>query len=365
MPDTDRAGLDALEVRHFRNLEHARLTFDPGLNLISGANASGKTSLLEAIYYLGRVRSFRTHLADQPIRYGEQTFRVVGRVMSHSGQAVTVGIERQAGHFTVHMGGRVVRRLSDLAGNFPVQVFSSDTASVLDGGPRQRRHTLDWALFHVEHSYRDTWQRYTRVLRQRNAALRAQASAGEITAWESELLETALAIDTCRSDYLTRLSPYLKTEMDRLLPGSELTLHYQRGWPADRDLAAVLSEGLSRDLAHGFTHHGPHRADFRLKLDGHPVVSHCSRGQQKSILLALMLAQVCYQQSIMGAAGAFLLDDLTSELDEAHQARVLAALRDLEAQVFVTAIRADSVDLSVWEPGRLFHVEHGLIREVI
>ncbi|MGB5259090.1 MAG: AAA family ATPase, partial [Gammaproteobacteria bacterium] len=147
MPDTDRTGLDALEIRNFRNLEQADIAFDPGLNLISGANASGKTSLLEAIFYLGRVRSFRTHLADQPIRYGQDCFRLVGRVMAHSRQPVTVGIERTPGHYTVHLGGRSVRRLSDLAGNFPVQVFSSDTASVLDGGPRQRRHTLDWALF--------------------------------------------------------------------------------------------------------------------------------------------------------------------------------------------------------------------------
>ncbi|MGB5259515.1 MAG: DNA replication and repair protein RecF, partial [Gammaproteobacteria bacterium] len=217
----------------------------------------------------------------------------------------------------------------------------------------------------VEQRYRDTWQRYTRALRQRNAALRAQASTGEITAWDTELLETALAINTFRCDYLKNLSPYLQAEMKRLLPDTELSLHYQRGWPVNKDLADVLTESLSRDLAHGYTQQGPHRADFHLMLDGHPVSAHCSRGQQKSILLALLLAQVCYQQSVMGTAGAFLLDDLTSELDEAHQSRVLAALRDLHAQVFVTAIRAESVDQSVWQPGCLFHVEHGVIREVI
>ncbi len=365
VPVTDRTGLAALEIRNFRNLERADLGFDPGLNLVTGANASGKTSLLESIYYLGRVRSFRTSVADQPIRYGQQGFRLVGRVLAPSGQPVTVGIERNEGHYTVHMGGQSVRRLSDLAGNFPVQVFSSDTASVLDGGPRQRRHTLDWALFHVEQRYRDTWQRYTRALRQRNAALRAQASEGEITAWDAELLETAQAIDRFRHAYLVNLSPYLQAEMARLLPDAELTQQYLRGWPAAMELADALADSLSRDRVHGYTRHGPHRADFRLLLDGHPVAAHCSRGQQKSILLGLMLAQVCYQQAVTGTAGAFLLDDLTSELDEAHQSRVLASLRELDAQVFVTAIRADTVDLSIWSPGRVFHVEHGSVREVV
>jgi DNA replication and repair protein RecF len=361
----DRAGLNTLEVRNFRNFEQASLTFAPGLNLVTGANASGKTSLLEAIYYLGRVRSFRTSVADQPIRYEQGAFRLVGRVAAGMGIPVVVGIERSEARYTVHLGGKPVRRLSDLAGNFPVQVFSSDTISVLNGGPRTRRHTLDWALFHVEHRYRDTWQRYTRALRQRNAALRARVSNTEVKAWDAELLEAGREIDAFRRDYLEQLSPYLRSEIDGLLPGSELSIHYLQGWPATSSLAESLAAGLERDLVQGYTHCGPHRADFRLLLDGHPVAAHCSRGQQKSVLLGLMLAQVCFQQATGGTAGAFLLDDLTSELDEAHQSRVLQALRRLNAQVFVTAIQADSIDFSAWQPERLFHVEHGSACEVV
>jgi len=361
----DQPGLRNLDILQFRNFEQTRLVFGPGLNLITGENASGKTSLLEAIYYLGRVRSFRTSGADEPVRYGQPGFRLVGQVATQTGQVVTVGIERGDGRYTVHMGGQNVRRLSDLAGNFPVQIFSSDTVSILNGGPRQRRHMLDWALFHVEQRYRDTWQRYTRSLRQRNAALRAHASRNEVGAWESDLLEAALEIDRCRRAYLEELSPYLDKEIDRLLPDSQLSLVYQQGWPEAGGLADALSAGFEKDRAYGYTRYGPHRADFRLQLDGHPVSAHCSRGQQKAILLGIMLAQVSYQQAISGTAGAFLLDDLTSELDEAHRGRVLTALRELNAQVFVTAIQGESIDLSVWDPGRLFHVEHGVIHEVV
>jgi DNA replication and repair protein RecF len=365
VPDIDRTGLATLELRDFRNIEQAHLHFEPGLNLITGLNASGKTSLLEAIHFLGRVRSFRTHLADQPIRYEQPGFRLVGQVLSPAGQSVTVGIERSQGRYTVHLGGQPVRRLSDLAGSFPVQVFSSDTTSVLEGGPRQRRHTLDWALFHVEHRYRDIWQRYTRALRQRNAALRMQAARSEVIVWDAELVETALAIDQFRRSYLAQLAPYIEKEIARLLPGADLQIQYLRGWPASQALAEALTEGLGRDLAQGYTRSGPHRADFHLLLNERPVAAHCSRGQQKAVLLGLMLAQVCFQQTIAGTTGAFLLDDLTSELDADHQVRVLAALRDMGAQVFVTAISGDALDLSVWPPGRVFHVEHGRLQEVV
>jgi len=361
----EQPGLRTLDILHFRNFEHTQLAFDPGLNLITGKNASGKTSLLEAIYYLGRVRSFRTSRADEPVRYGQPGFRLVGQVAAESGQAVIVGIERHEGRYTVHMGGQNVRRLSDLAGNFPVQIFSSDTVSILNGGPRQRRHMLDWALFHVEQRYRDTWQRFTRSLRQRNAALRAHATRNEICAWESELLETALDIDRCRRSYLEQLAPYLDKEIGRLLPESQLSLVYQQGWPEADELANALTAGFEKDLAYGYTRHGPHRADFRLLLDGHPVSAHCSRGQQKAVLLGILLAQVGYQRAISGTAGAFLLDDLTSELDTVHRERVLAALRELNAQVFVTAIEGETIDTSIWNPARLFHVEHGDIHEVV
>ena len=358
-------GLVSLDIRDFRNFNQASLAFTPGLNLFTGDNASGKTSLLEAIYYLGRVRSFRTSLADQPIRYGQPGFRLVGRMHRAAGQSVVVGIERSRGRFNVRLGGQPVRRLSDLAGNFPVQVFSSDTATILSGGPRQRRHTLDWALFHVEHRYRDLWQRYTRALRQRNAALRAHTAVSEVVAWDAELLEHAQAIDALRRKYLAGLGPYLQREMGALMPDAVLEMQYVQGWPVSQDLADALAGSLEKDRAQGYTHCGPHRADFRLLLDGHPVAAHCSRGQQKAILLGLMLAQESYQQACGGTTGAFLLDDLGSELDAVHQSRVLAALRQLQAQVFVTAIQADTIDWSVWKPERVFHVEHGTVREMV
>ena len=358
-------GLQSLDICDFRNIVTASLAFSPGLNLITGENAAGKTSLLEAIYCLGRVRSFRTHVAAQPIRNGQSAFRLVGRVVSSAGRQVPIGIERRRSDLDVHLDGQSIRRLSDLAGSFPVQVMSGDTSTILNGGPRHRRQTLDWALFHVEQAYRDVWQRYTRALRQRNAALRAHMPVQQVTAWDAELLDAGQHIHEFRRRYFEMLEPHLQSEVQQLLPDKELTLRYQPGWPAGFSLHDALLQALEKDRGQGFTQYGPHRSDFILLVNGQGVVSHCSRGQQKVVIVSFMLAQVQLQQERSVPMGAFLLDDLTSELDSRHQQRVLAALHDLNAQVFVSAIEADAVDTVGWHDAKKFHVEHGVVQEVV
>jgi DNA replication and repair protein RecF len=358
-------GLQSLEIRDFRNIQHASLTFSPGLNLVTGENAAGKTSLLEAIYHLGRVRSFRTHHVNQPIRDGQVAFRLVGRLLREEGRVVPIGIERQATGLQVHLDGRVVRRLSDLAGSFPVQVLSGDTATILSGGPRYRRQTLDWALFHVEQAYRDVWQRYTRALRQRNAALRAGMPANQISTWDAEMLTAAEQIHNLRQRYFENLIPHLQAEVGRLLSAVTLNLSYQAGWPADSTLAERLGRALEKDRALGSTQYGPHRADFKLTVNGQSLQSHFSRGQQKAAVVGFMLAQVKCQQDRSAPMGAFLLDDLGSELDATHQSRVLESLRELDIQVFVSAIGSGRSELPDWPDMRRFHVERGEILEVV
>lgn len=358
-------GLLSLDISNFRNIATASLSFSPGLNLISGDNAAGKTSLLEAVYCLGRVRSFRTHVSTQSIRDGQTAFRLVGRVLSSAGHQYPIGIERQRSHLEVHLDGQPIRRLSDLAGSFPVQIMSGDTSTILNGGPRYRRQTLDWALFHVEQAYREVWQRYSRALRQRNAALRARTPLQQVTSWDAELLDAAKHIHAFRQNYFDRLEPYLQSEVKQLLPDKELVLRYQPGWPVNVSLSEALLQSQDKDLRQGFTQYGPHRSDFTLLLNGQGVVSHCSRGQQKVIIVSFMLAQVQLQQERSVPMGAFLLDDLSSELDARHQYRVLTALRDLNSQVFVSAIEPETVDTSQWQEAKKFHVKHGKVEEVV
>jgi DNA replication and repair protein RecF len=359
------SGLQTLDIADFRNIETARLKFSPGLNLITGPNAAGKTSLLEAIYCLGRAHSFRASDADRLIRDGQPAWRLVGSIGLVEGRSIPVGIERHPGKYRIHLEGQPVSRLSDLAGRLPVHIMSGDTATILNGGPRYRRQTLDWALFHVEHGYREAWQRYTRALRQRNAALRSQVAAGQVFAWDVELIDAAGSVDRLRRRYLDALKPRLQAELGVLLPGIEIILRYRSGWAQDKTLAVVLEHSLERDRAQGYTHAGPHRADFSLHVADKPVSVCFSRGQQKATVLAFLLAQVKLQHTLAAPHGAFLLDDLASEMDADHQLRIIAALAELQAQVFITAISPQAIHGDHWPVNKRFHVEHGDIREVV
>jgi DNA replication and repair protein RecF len=362
---TANIGLQSLDIENFRNIKRASLLFSPSINLITGFNAAGKTSLLEAIYCLGRVRSFRALNANQLVREGESSYRLVGRIGLSSGRSIPIGMERHRGNYRIHLEGQPVQRLSDLAGRFPVQIMTSDTANILNGGPGYRRQSLDWALFHVEQGYRLLWQRYSRVLRQRNAALRAHAPPAQIMTWDRELTEAADSLDRLRRNYIAELEPYIQNELENLLPGVLLSLRYSSGWPRDVSLEAALKSNLDKDLAQGYTHCGPHRADMVLMVDSKPVQNSFSRGQQKALIVAFLMGQVKFQHALDAPRGALLLDDLGSELDEAHQSRILLCLKEIGTQAFVTAINSQTAKLAEWPGMKRFHVEHGVVREVL
>ena len=362
---TAMTGLLSLDIDNFRNIKRACLSFSPSINLITGPNAAGKTSLLESIYCLGRVRSFRTLNANHLVHEGQSSYRLVGRIGLTGGRSIPIGMERFQGNYRIHLQGRPVQRLSDLAGRFPVQIMTSDTANILNGGPGYRRQSLDWALFHVEQGYRVLWQRYSRVLRQRNAALRTHTPPAQIIIWDRELAEAAEGLDRLRRTYLADLEPYIQSELKSLLPGKSLSLRYSSGWPKDLALEDALKKNIDRDLALGYTHCGPHRADIVLMVDGRPVQTSFSRGQQKALIVAFLMGQVTLQHVLNAPRGPLLLDDLGSELDEEHQSRILFRLKEIGTQVFVTAIDSHTATMGDWTGMKRFHVEHGVIREVL
>ncbi len=358
--------LESLKISRFRNIEPADLVFSPRLNVISGANAAGKTSLLEAIYFLGRARSFRTSHIDRLVRTGESGFELFGRVTRKGQAGVPVGMARQGSSLRIRIKGEDVRRLSDLAAWFPFQVIAGDMHKLLEDGPRHRRRFLDWGLFHVEPGYAETWRRYQRALKQRNAALRARRPLAQISPWNQDLLEAGERLNRLRQAYLDRLQLHLAAEMDEFLPGhAPITLVYRPGTPAGKAFGECLEELAGRDLESGFTRHGPHRGDFRLKSDDRDLVPQLSRGQQKLAVIALKLAQAALAASTRGQHSLFLIDDLGAELDTENQQKVLVRLARSEAQVFLTLI--DSTAMAQWPDvaRRMFHVEHGEVREVV
>ncbi len=358
----------SLDIAGFRNLRQVGLNCAPGLNLLIGPNASGKTSVLEALYVLGRGRSFRARQPRELIQTGAAAFRVAAMMTGGDGRRVPVGIERDARELTARVGGVPTRSLAELARQTPVLLLNPDSHRLLEDGPRQRRRFMDWGLFHAEPGFLDAWRRYDVALRHRNATLRAHAADRVVDAWDGELSAAAALLDRLRESFCKALGSVLRPLTGATLGEIAVEVEYRRGWPLEpfkHDFTSWLRAGRAQDRQQGYTRLGPHRADFVPRIAGRPPAEALSRGQQKLLVIALVLAQAELYRRHAGDACILLIDDLPAELDPDNRARVTRALAGLDTQLFVTAIEPGLLDATSWSGARTFRLARGEVSEVV
>lgn len=351
--------LAELTISNLRCIEHAQLELPAGLTLIWGGNGSGKTSLLEAIFLLGRGRSFRTRNTERLIARGKDHLRVVGRVRMQSGASTVIGVELAGEGVTARIGGRPAGSLAELSQAFPVQAIEPGVHRLVEEGGYGRRRWMDWAVFHVEPRFVDTWVRYTRALKQRNAALKTDPAQASI--WDGELARLGETVAELRGRILRQLEPYWQDAV-AALSGLPVELHYLRGWSQEHALEEALVASRTRDEARHLTHAGPHRADVAVRLYGRPAREVLSRGQQKLVAVAMTLAQLRFLQATTDTSPTLLLDDPAAELDGEHLERFIAQVSQLKSQLVVTSLHAESRLFG--SPARAFHVEHGRVQPV-
>jgi DNA replication and repair protein RecF len=344
-------------AENFRCLSSVELELDPGANLFVGPNASGKTSLLEAAFFLSRGRSFRSRRRDALIRHGQEALVLTGQSQTAPALAV-LGVRATRAGTEWHVGGAIASGIADLAEQFAAQVIDPEVHKLLEEGPGRRRRFLDWGVFHVEPSFLPTWRRYHQALRQRNAALKLDGSDDDLAAWEQELATNGEALARQRDTHLARLAGPL-AEIGGSLLDRPITLAHQAGWDSARPLLEVLRTDRRRDRRYRATQAGPHRGDVVVQVDGRAAKDHVSRGQQKLVAAALMLAQLEIQEQEKPGRSALLLDDPAAELDGANLARLMKIVQRTRAQLWVTSLRADIDGLP--RAARLFHVEQGRI----
>lgn len=354
--------LSRLNLRDFRCFESVELDLSPRANLIHGDNASGKTSLLEALFFLSRGRSFRTSKADNLVRHGAEGFLLSGLATDGAG-TVPLGIARSPTGLEARVGGAPAQSLAQLAEKLPVQLLDSSAHQLIEGGPRHRRQFLDWGVFHVEQGFLGTWRRYQRALKQRNTLLRQRAAEPMLKTWEPELVNAGLLLDQSRRIYLAQLEPVALSWASRLLGGLDLRFRYLRGWGEGKSLEEALEGTRALDREQGSTRSGPHRAEVAIEIGGLPAQQQVSRGQQKVLAGALLLAQAAYLHQATGRQCLLLLDDLAAELDAGHLGRFLELVQESQAQTFLTSVEAGR--LPAWKEARRFHVEHGKIAKLV
>jgi len=357
-------GLLKLDIENLRNLSPLSLAPGNRFNFFYGANGSGKTSLLEAIYLLNRGRSFRGRDLRKIVQHDRSFLRVVGE-LEIKGVKKVVGLGFEKGEVTLRASGRTLRSRGELARIWPLLLITPHCQQLLDDSPTYRRQFLDWGLFHVEQNFADCWQRYRRALSQRNSLLRTKAPKTQIAPWSEELVRHGDRLTGMRRDYVAALSEALKHTATGLDSDFGVKIELSQGWAQDLSLSEQMSRGLATDLSLGFTRSGPHRADLRLHVGSRSVKDVLSSGQKKKLVMSLFMAQARCLKSQNHIDTMILLDDITAELDQDSLVQVLNMFERLESQLFITSL-ANPCEQS-WCPGEasMFHVEQGRVAKQI
>ncbi len=358
----------SLRIEDFRNLTKVELApCQNGMNVICGKNGSGKTSLLEAIHYLGVGRSFRSSVSNRLIRYETNKFSIFSQLVNSIERVISAGIERDiSGSTRLRIDKKDVSSVAELAFFLPIRVINSHSHNLFESGPIFRRKYLDWGLFYHSEAFLPIWQHFERALKQRNIVLRDKRPKNELDVWTQEMLKYANEMDKLRCEYIDQLFPFIQKLTNSLLKQVNLQIKYQRGWDKKLELAQVLSSNHLEEYRAGYSLFGPHRADLDVSIDGVQIKHILSRGQQKLLICAMILAQgMLLKQADKRLI--YLVDDLPSELDVESREKLVSSLVEQESQVFVTAIEQEAIcnlisshsDISM----KVFHVEHGNVLE--
>lgn len=398
--------IERLQISHLRNL--TQISLEPAAcNIIIGANGSGKTSLLEAIFLLSRGKSFRHHQPKRYIQHHQNNTTVHAKLSDGH----TLAIQKQVDATTIlRLNQTTVYNQSILTEQLPTLLIDPSTMDMLEQGSANRRQLLDWLVFHMKQGFHPQWMAYQRLLKQRNSLLKitrnlTQVQLAELKSWDKGLSNHAALIHHYREQVFTEWQPYFAKSIVQLLPSyaEQLSLSYNAGYDTSVALDVQLNERLEQDLQLGYTRIGNHRADIhvywrsdesvndqttdaRTAASAHSVQTKLptlkeqaanvlSRGEKKLLITALRLSQLplllndkersdsLNDDLSSRATPVVLLDDITAELDDRAIEILLSTLAQLPCQVFMTSLTDDILPLvnELWSQPNVFHVKQGKI----
>lgn len=382
--------ISTLKIHSFRNLSAVEIAPSPKLNVFFGKNGAGKTTVLESISVLAHSRSFRTHKTQHLVQYNESAFTLFGEIISTQGSN-NIGIQRSKNAKNiVKINGRTAKTAGELAMVLPLKVVDSHSFDLLEGSASSRRKVLDWLVFHVEPKFKLAWQAYSQCIKQRNSLLKDENTRREdLVVWDRQLSALAIEIDGYRQQTLDVLADKFRELVDQTeiaVNSQVVKLTYTAGWriptaPIPREaevdvktaanlLFNELSNCFARDKQLKRTTIGPHRSDFQVMIGKVQAVELLSRGQQKSIITALHIAQAHVLKECVGTIPVFLLDDMMSELDPINAQSLFKWLQQLDSQLFVTGVTVPTNFVESFNEHaseiehtrgdiKVFHVEHG------
>ena len=348
-----------LQISNLRNLESVEIEPHPGLNLLFGPNGAGKTSVLESIVVLSRGRSFRTKQAVELIGKTGDTFNVFAEICGTGNRTSRLGLERSQKHWRARKDGQDLPQLSQLTRVLPLVLMEPNSHLLVSGAPEIRRKYLDWGVFHVEHEFLNVWRGFSKILKQRNAALRFRQTE-LLDSMDVVFSELGKQLGRLRQSHSIEIAEKVQPLLEELSASLEnIRIEYKDGW-ARGSLKQALEESRENDLVRGLTGSGPHRADISLIYREASAKALLSRGEQKILAAALLLSQAEILAK-KDKVPILLLDDLASEFDEDHYESVLSRALKIGGQVWVSGTRKTVPA----HDHKMFHVKHGCVQEMV
>lgn len=333
-----------IRLKNFRSYLNDSFEFSPGVNIIVGPNASGKTNLLEAILVVARGSSYRAK-DNELVRFSKPWSRLDSKLFSGANRTIKL-TPSEATPKTYEIDGKSFSRLS-LNHSLPVVIFEPNHLQLIAGGPEQRRNYLDDLLEQTVVSYGKLRRDYRRTLSQRNALLKRGGSnlTTQLFPWDVRLSELAGQVVRARAQLVVNIQstlPRLYRELSHAK--TKIAVGYGSQWPTENyesHLLKKLSASVELDQQRGFTANGPHREDLIVKFDGHPAQETASRGETRTLVLGMKIIELQVITAARGVTPILLLDDVFSELDGARRRALTEHLRDY--QTFITTTDADIV----------------------
>ncbi|MFD0898390.1 DNA replication/repair protein RecF [Loigolactobacillus binensis] len=359
--------LDHLQLTNYRNYAQLAVDFSPGVNVLLGENAQGKTNLLEAIYVLALTKSHRTHNEKDFIKWQADFAKITGRVQKSSGKVPLELVISKKGK-KAKINHLEQAKLSQYIGQLNVILFAPEDLSLVKGSPVVRRRFIDMEFGQMSPKYLYNSSQYKQVLRQRNQYLKQlkykQATDQVFLEVLSDQLATfGSAIIQQRLDFLTKLEGWAQVLHHDISKGREkLTFSYVSQLKGGLTLQQALHADVAHEIEQGTTLVGPHRDDVRFLVNGKNVQTFGSQGQQRTTALAVKLAEIDLMKEQTGEYPVLLLDDVLSELDDMRQTHLLKAIQH-KVQTFLTTTSLSGVAQTLIEAPRIFQINQGQLQQ--
>lgn len=367
--------LESLQLTNFKNLEEIDLQFSPGINCLFGANGSGKTNLLDSIYYLSFCKSFFNVVDSQNIRHNEAYFTIGGRYSKNGSDPYLLQIVQKRNQRKIFkVNKKEYEKLADHIGLFPLVMVSPYDRDLINEGSEVRRKFIDSIISQFDHLYLENLIDYNKSLQQRNSLLKQFQLTGKgdpvlLEMWDQSIVNLSEQIFPVRKSFVDAFIPYFVEFYSKISGAKELVgMKYESQLNFNR-LDDLLKSSVHKDVVQGFTSYGIHKDEFLFDIDNYPVKKYGSQGQQKSFVIALRLAQYEYIRTIKDFKPVILFDDIFDKLDESRVSQIISLTGDDDfGQVFITdtdSARISKLFRNLKVDHKLFDVKGGSINESV